>query len=116
MTTSRKYAVAYNAAIGPVEIDSMTGTQLLPQQFAAVQRSQVQSHINDGTLIVVDETTIGDESMRGARDALAEYQRLTAEWEKEKSASTSEPADAAADYDDSASKKTAASKSSSKTN
>lgn len=111
---SSKYVVVYNTATAPVVLDEELGTQLLPQEFAPAQRSKVQDHITNGSLVIVDPDSIGDEAMVGAKAAKDSHARLTKEWEDEKAAKAeADSKSMPADYDVSDSKQTSGSKSAS---
>lgn len=99
--STTKYVVVYNTSSTPVRLDDETGTQVLPQEFAAAQRSKVHDRIEDGSLVLIGYD-ITEQSSPNARRAKAECDRLTKEWEAEKAetAAKTEPADAPV-YDDS---------------
>lgn len=82
---TEKYCVVYNTSSNTIAYDD-DGRGVAPQEWAAAQRSKVQSHIANGELIVVDPSTVTVLSNEVAWAAKQEYDRLVEEWENEKNA------------------------------
>lgn len=84
---STKYVVVYNTTPDPIPVDD-EGRVVATREWAAVQRSKVQTQIADGNLLVVDVNTIDDNSNPIAFQAKQQYERLMAEWETEKTSAS----------------------------
>lgn len=99
--SSTKYCIVFNASNNAYVLDDETGKQILPGEFSAAQRSKISEHVADNELVIVDAGAIGDESSAGAKQAKADCEQLTAQWEAEKAGAEPKDLTEASDYDDS---------------